>query len=125
MKMSWQPFTAAKRKELIAGGSTYMTTFRKGGKWCDPALVGQLVDFVDEADDQVFATGVIVSVKACAFRDIDNQDISRQSSEMAHMTERLAVMQRVYKDPSYSGDTITTVVTIGSVREVSELPKAA
>lgn len=114
MKISWQPFTAAPRKKLIQSEPQLMTTFRKGDKYLKSDLIGEKVEFVDETDGSIFATGRIVSVKACRFGDIDPSDHARQSSEMTP-DNRLLVMQRAYKDPTYGYDTLTTVVTIGDV----------
>ena len=114
MKMNWQPFTAGPRRNLVASRPEFMTTFRKGLKWCDGNLVGQTVEFYDESTESVFATGRIISVKACRFGDIDSTDHARQSSEMTP-ENRLLVMQKAYKDPNYNMDTLTTVVTIGDI----------
>lgn len=114
MRITWQPFTAAPRRDLVQSGPALMTTFRKGDKYLKSDLVGERVEFLDETDNSVFAIGRVVSVKACRFGDIDPSDHARQSSEMTP-ENRLEVMKRAYKDPDYSMDTLTTVVTIGDI----------
>lgn len=115
MKISWKPFTAEERKKQLEGNVSVVTTFRKGDKWCKAENIGQEVEFVDEADNSIFAVGVIQSAKICAFKDINTLDHSHQSNDMTKEA-RLGVMQKVYGE--YTEDTLTTVVTINKIQIV-------
>jgi len=111
----WKPFTAESRKHQLQEGPGLITTFRKGTKWLKPELVGQTVQLVDEKDNSVFATAVVASVKATRFGWIEQIDHNRQSGDMTPEA-RLDIMRKVYGD--YDADTLTTVVTLGSVEVV-------
>lgn len=112
LEIKWKPWTLDERKKQLANGPNLITTFRSGPKWFKPELVNERVSFVGTDDGVKFAEGTIISVKYVLFRDIDEQDHSRQSSDMTP-ENRLKVMQSVYD--GFTEDTLTTVVTIGDI----------
>lgn len=114
-KILWQPWTKVAREKQIAQDPDKITTFRKGTKWLRPELVGQTIELAGTADNVVFATARVISVKAAKFADIDEIDHVRQSSDMTP-DNRLKVMQSVYED--FNENSITTVVTLGDIVEV-------
>lgn len=110
----WQPWTLNQRLKQIARDPEKITTYRKGTKWLRPELVGQRVELAATQGGQVFATATVISVKAARFSDIDEIDHQRQSSDITP-EGRLKVMQSVYE--GFNEDTITTIVTLGEIRE--------
>lgn len=120
-KILWVAFTAEARKKQLESSPSFITTFRKGAKWLRADLIGKRVELVNcqiahpnPCDErcEVFARATVIAVKSCAFKNIEQVDHQRQSSDMT-TSNRLQVMMKVYGQ--YDEDTLTTVITLGDI----------